>query len=170
MNEPFTYTSEIAIPVEQWGKDHWSTFAYLETLLVDAPGKNAIVHPSRMRTDGGRHPLFTDRRHSAQTDRSCYPTRLRNGELSRHDDWDCLWDACVAGFLELPLWTREETSYYFEIPRGSRGSLKMYDGEFPRDIPIPVPVTIRATEEGIRVAGLLRGHKAKGGNFAEFKL
>ncbi len=78
--------------VETWGKDHWSTFAYVETCVVDRGG---AIDRQRMRTHPGRHPLL------AHMDGSAYPTRLRDGALlSDHDDWDCLSDLEEAGLLE----------------------------------------------------------------------
>ena len=68
------------VPMEQWGKDHWSTFAYIETLCVDGTG---TPDPRRMRTNGRK-----------------YPTRLKEGkELSNHNDWDCAKDLEAAGLI-----------------------------------------------------------------------
>lgn len=76
------------VPVLQWGKDHWSTFAYVETRIVD-------------------HSGWVDARHlrGCNGDASEYPTRLigLRGEpvdLYGHDDVNCLTDAVAAGFLE----------------------------------------------------------------------
>lgn len=72
----------MAVPIEKFGKDHWSTFAYLETCLMDG----VPVVPARMR----------------KKKRGYYPTRLAGGaELADHDDYDCLSDCASAGLLEL---------------------------------------------------------------------
>ena len=72
------------IPIENWGKDHWSTFAYAETLAVD---NNGIIIPEvlKMRTNIKTHFFMRN-----PNDGSMYPTMLKNGNVSRgHDDWDC---------------------------------------------------------------------------------
>lgn len=76
------------VPLERFGKDHWSTFAYVETRIVDYGG-------------------WLDTRHlrGCNGDASDYPTRLRGtfGEitlLTGHDDTDCLTDLVAAGLIE----------------------------------------------------------------------
>ena len=77
-----------------WGKDHWSTFAYAETLAVDNKGI-IIPEASKMRTNHETHPFI-----DSPIDGSIYPTKLRNGNILRgHDDWDCLDDAVKNGLL-----------------------------------------------------------------------
>ena len=72
------------VPIEKFGRDHWSTLAYLETRAVDCQGK---VDPLRMR--------------SKDSGRGCPPTRLRahDEQLANHDDYDCLEDMEKAGLL-----------------------------------------------------------------------
>jgi hypothetical protein len=80
------------VPVERWGKDHWSTLAYIETRMEVHQGQ-----PNRhqMRCDRNRHPA-----HAHLPGNSKYPTVLKDGVLlTDHDDWDCLDDAVAAGFL-----------------------------------------------------------------------
>ena len=89
------------IPMNQWGKDHWSTLAYLETLAVENSGL-AIPVNARMRTNEIRHPHlvgFTPQGSSALNG-SRYPTRLKEGEVKEHDDWDCVDDATDEGLIE----------------------------------------------------------------------
>lgn len=86
------------IPVEKWGKDHWSTLAFLETVAVDYKGVLDEKQQRRMRTDHDRHPgirsCYADGRVGQK-----YPTRLAGGEiLHDHDDWDCFDDMIAAGF------------------------------------------------------------------------
>ena len=74
------------IPIHLWGRDHWSTFAYVETRLVDYKGR---IDRHHMR---GHHC----------GDDSGYPTRLAGEEeMSNHGDYDCLFDAEAAGLLVL---------------------------------------------------------------------
>jgi hypothetical protein len=83
------------IPITNFGKDHWSTFAYAETLAVD---NNGIIIPysMRMRTNHKTHKFLGN-----PIDGSEYPTILRDGNvLKGHDDWDCLDDAVKLGLLK----------------------------------------------------------------------
>jgi hypothetical protein len=70
------------IPMEQWGKDHWSTFAYAETRAVD-------------------HKGALDNRHLRDAS-SGYPTRLKgNVDVVGHGDLECLEDADEEGLLHI---------------------------------------------------------------------
>jgi hypothetical protein len=130
------------IGIEHFGKDHWSTFAYIETCCVDNHG---VVDNERMRTHKDLHPGLVGFR-CAQFDTKS-PTRLRGYWLpdgskdesrlaKNHDDWSCVEDAVDAGLLE---WNGTGLHPVFSL-----------------------------TEKGLKVAALLRAHKAKGGNFADF--
>lgn len=87
------------IEIAKWGKDHWSTFAYLGTLAVDNQGI-AVPDKNRMRTDQYKHPHLVGWMISSNVITTKYPTRLKDCEIDNHDDWDCLDDAVEAGFLE----------------------------------------------------------------------
>jgi hypothetical protein len=74
----------MTVPIEKFGKDHWSTFAYIETRIVDHDGFISVPH---MR---GHLPGWEK-----------YPTRLKGGEeISPHSDFDCVDDLMAAGLLE----------------------------------------------------------------------
>ena len=76
-----------------FGKDHWSTFGYIETRIVDYKGQPAREH---LRCIHGRHPMQA---HQGGDASQC-PTRLKGGvELHNHDDWDCLDDCEREGLL-----------------------------------------------------------------------
>jgi hypothetical protein len=79
------------IPMEEFGKDHWSTFAYVETLVVEGEQPRR----ERMRCDADRHPQFA---HGEFKDK--FPTRTKKGEVKNHDDWDCLDDCELVGLIE----------------------------------------------------------------------
>lgn len=126
------------IPPNQWGKSHWSTFAYIETRIVDHKGVLFLEH---MRTDPDLHPLFAHRGCrkglSDVLSPKRYPTKLKGMTLlENHDDWSYADDAEEAGLLE----------------NIGTGINRIY----------------RLTEEGEKVATALRLHKARGGQFAEF--
>jgi len=80
------------IPIYDWGRDHWSTFGYIEIRIVDFKG---IPDNHHMRCDPKLHPLLAHEGSSGRT----YPTRLREGEVPNHDDWSCLEDAEAVGLL-----------------------------------------------------------------------
>ena len=89
------------VPIGRFGKDHWSTLAYIETRCVDHDGYPDHRH---MRTDTDRHPglgaPYLARMVPQGTAK--YPTRLKGGdELHDHDDWDCAYDLEAAGLIEV---------------------------------------------------------------------
>jgi|SRR5271155_3670493 len=87
-------SKEPAPTIDRFGKDHWSTFAYVETRIVDYRGE-----PSRacMRCHADRHPLLVGENGNG----SRYPTELKGGAtLAHHDDWDCCDDLAREGLLE----------------------------------------------------------------------
>ena len=86
----------MTVSVEKFGKDHWSTFAYLECRVVDNKG---VVALPQMRCDIDRHPGLHASIHGTTLKK--YPTILAGGEeLHDHDDWDCVDDLEAAGFVE----------------------------------------------------------------------
>lgn len=87
---------EPRLPIEKWGKDHWSTFAYIETRCVDHKGVPNIQH---MRCDGDRHPQF-DHMTRMTGESGKYPTLYKGGKLEDHDDWDCMDDCELLGLIE----------------------------------------------------------------------
>ncbi len=89
----------ISVRLAQFGRDHWSAFAYIETRCVDHSG---VPDRDHMRTDRDRQPGLAGDRIPRAIDGASYPTRLRGGaSLHDHDDWDCLADASVEGLLEI---------------------------------------------------------------------
>lgn len=87
-----------SVPISRWGKDHWSTLAYLETIAVDH-GPAAAPYRERMRCDPDIHPHMENQGNRFDPG-ARYPTRLAGGEeLPGHDDWSCLEDAVTEGLL-----------------------------------------------------------------------
>ena len=82
------------IPMVEWGEDHWSIFAYIETRCVDYQGK---PNPLHIQTNRYRHPAMGNTH-----DGSAYSIRLKNRELPGpdYDEWDCLDDCEREGLLE----------------------------------------------------------------------
>lgn len=107
--------NENPVPVSRWGKDHWTTFAYVETRWVDHHG---MLSHDKMRCDRQRHLVFYAAKRRVITgfpglaDGAKYPTRLKTEtpggdgrwgvvELAAHDDYDCLDDAIREGLIEV---------------------------------------------------------------------
>ncbi len=146
------------IPLNRWGKDHWSTLAYLETRAVDAAG---VIKNANMRTNIKRHPLFVARgRLAPPTDGGQYPTSYKDGEMNNHDDWDCLDDMVQTGLLAV----KPANPELWEVPVGSRGPMR-HRGTIPTK---ELKVKVKLTELGHKVAGELRAHLQKKRRYAEF--
>ncbi len=77
---------------EVFGKDHWSTFAYVETCCVENHGELENI---RLRINNSRHPV-------GRGWDPKYGTRVKNGSIPDpdHDDLDCLDDLEDAGLIE----------------------------------------------------------------------
>lgn len=133
-------TAPVSVPIAKWGVDHWSTFGYIETRIVDCKGVPDRAH---MRCDIDLHPGLAGfergRGLSREEMSKKYPTRLKDDELQEnHDDWCCLDDAETEGLLE----------------NVGTGIHRVY----------------RLTPKGRAVAAKLRDHKGAGKNFASFSL
>ena len=84
------------VPIAKWGKDHWSTFAYLECRAVDNRG---TINKEHMRCNYKLHPELANSANRFSSRR--YPTILKdNEELHHHDDWSCFEDLESVGLVE----------------------------------------------------------------------
>lgn len=129
------------VPMNEFGKDHWSLLGYVETRCVDHRGE---LYKRHLRVNERRHPV-----HSVNPGkwRSSHGTRLRSffepttpglhRQISAHDDIDCLDDLEHAGLIRIQ----------------SAANL-----------------IVSLTERGLIIAAKLRSHKAGGGMFAGFVL
>lgn len=134
------------VPMEKWGKDHWSTLAYAETRVVDHAG---VLDNRHMRCNARLHrELANVSAMSGIIDGGAYPTRLRDGTtIAPHDDWSCLEDAETAGLIT-------STSRIIQRRKGRAFGF--------------AEAVIKLTPLGIGVCAALRAHKANGGTFAAF--
>ena len=134
--------------MKDFGKDHWSLLAYVETLCVESSNKGiGFIIKSRVRANEKTHPLnAVNFRHAGPWNPE-WGTRLSgyfldNNEvdvkrrLDDHDDWDCLDDLEDAGLVD--------------VISEATGAVKL-------------------TDKGITVSNRLREWKIKGGMFATFK-
>lgn len=127
------------IPLSDFGRDHWSTFGYIECRCVDDKGIPNMTH---MRSNPARHPGLSPRGQGFGGWKPEYSTRLKGHTAESpklvhgHDDWDCADDLEAAGLIEIkgsginPVW--------------------------------------KLTDRGLRIAARLRMHKGDGGSFSTF--
>ena len=132
------------VPITDWGQDHWSTLAYLETRAVDGTGK---IDNSKMRCAARLHREFMNvGPFGTIHDGAKYPTRLADGtQLKKHDDWSCLEDMVAAGLTKVFCRRRYTRRYGHSEAR------------------------VVFTDTGLVVAAALRKHKARGGVFRDFR-
>lgn len=142
--EPYEADGSDFVPVERWGKDHWSTMAYLFTRCMDHAG---VIDNRHMRTHPRVHRGLVGITLGKIQDGSAWPTRLRDGEAERHDDWSCLEDMVAAGVLTAQARVRYTS--------------QMFGGSEAR---------VRFTDVGKRVAQALLVHKVDGGQYAKFEM
>lgn len=88
------------VEMKDWGKDHWSTFAYVECRCVDHKGKLNFKH---IRCNAGFHPeLPPEKIYALGEWHDKHSTKLKGDEQIRgHDDWDCMEDLQAAGFIRI---------------------------------------------------------------------
>lgn len=135
------------IPIELWGRDHWSTLAYLETHDVDHGGFKVQFDPRMRQNREHFRTLLKNKSSNLGIAMSPdYGSRLNNETYAvNHDDWNCVQDFAHIGFLMI--------------------GKKVIS---PDDIQ-PNRV-LHLTEVGRNYAFQLREHKANGGNFSNFKI
>lgn len=138
---PYIPDGDGYLPMNVWGKDHWSTLLYLETCVVDQQG---IVNNNRMRCNPRLHREFMSTMPGA-TQSDEYPTRLADGVQHGHDDWSCLEDMVAAGLLTAS-W-RQQSSRVF-------GSCE---------------ARVELTDAGWRIAQRLRKYRAEHGKYVGFR-
>lgn len=133
------------IPVSRWGRDHWSTFAYIASRVVDYDGRPV---KASLLCDPKRHPIHA---HFGSTLGPPSPTRLKDGELADHDDWDCLDDAEAAKLVLVsnrgvfPIYAL--TDYGRTVDAALRAH-KAAKGTFATFVPPPAPEPSRVGTEG----------------------
>jgi hypothetical protein len=127
----------------RWGKDHWSTLAYVECKCVD---DNGVLDNRKMRTNPRLHRTLVGVTFGQIQDGSAHPTIARNGEIEQHDDWSCLEDMAAFGLLDMYVRTVKN-----------------------REVFGCDEAKVELTELGQIVAAELREHKGRGGNFADFE-
>lgn len=170
-------TATAPIPPEQFGRDHYSTFAYAEARAVENRGQ---LNHDHMRCHSSRHPLLALAKRSGINDASGYSTRLRARagqvvEQADHDDYDCLDDLVAAGWLcvTMPAADLDE-----DVFRGPSGAPLFADGAAEPmrpslftgldELALGAHATWSLTDEGHHKAAALRRHLAEGGTIETF--
>lgn len=109
-----------AIPIENFGKDHWSVLSYVKSKCEESKDEVGVLERMEMRCNVNTHPQWAPKvlhKESLQwgpgqgtrlagyfdfpegTDPEKY---LSAGvQLRDHDDWDCLEDLRAAGYIEV---------------------------------------------------------------------
>lgn len=133
-----------SVPMDRWGKDHWTTLLYLETRAVNYRGK---IAPEKMRTSRrNRHLAGIVHGQANVMGVDQYPTRLVPTQAERakynsvdliggHDDWECMYDMADAGLL----------TFECATDRGQR----------------PLQVTVQMTDKGREVCKEARARREK---------
>ena len=140
-----TFSQDEIVPMEFWGKDHWSTLAYVETVMVEHAGFQ-IGSDARMKSNRRNfrvmreqcpRPKRTNHAFGGIVMNPEHSSVLRNAASVNHDDWCCVQDMAAAGlFIES------------DCQPG---------------------VVLRLSEYGAHVVNALREHKRVGGSYTTFK-
>lgn len=134
------------VPIDLWGKDHWSMLMFLEHCLVDEGGFKIEFEP-RMRQNRHHFRVMPRRgkNRSPFFGTSMDPefgSRLNNGTfILNHDDWCCVQDFAEEGLLSLKT----------------------------EEIDVDCRKKITLTEKGKKLANQLRNHKSEKKTFRTFK-
>lgn len=138
------------VPIELWHKDHWTTLAYIETVMVDSAGFQVGADP-HMRSNRRNFRVMQQqcrrpKRARGSSPDLCvvmeekYSTILSDGStIIGHDDWSCIQDMAEAGFFTVGP-----------------------DGVEPAE-------TLHLSDLGRNVANALREFKSDGGKYGDFK-
>jgi hypothetical protein len=138
------------VPVETFGKDHWSLLHYIQSCCVNATGGIGKLSQNKMRCNPETHYSLSNsipwkNEYSTRLfgffdlkDKKDFQKAIDSGlQISGHDDWDCLKDLIDAGYIELISYTSRQVKF-----------------------------SIKGTD----VFSLLSKHKLSGNNFASFQL
>ena len=108
---PKQYTVTEFVPMEHWGQDHWSMFAYMATIMMDYGGFQCGFDP-KMRQNRRNFRIMMDQFNNPKRNGKSnakglvmeerWKSRLTDAEASReHDDWSCVQDMANAGLLNV---------------------------------------------------------------------
>jgi hypothetical protein len=138
------------IPGSYWGRDHWTTLAYIETVMTDLAGFQVGADP-RMKSNRRNFRVMSQQcaKPKRASNQGCamalvmepqHATKLNDGQqIPNHDDWACVQDMAAEGlFVQAP----------HEVE--------------PR-------VILQFSEKGNKIANALREFRRGGGKMADFR-
>lgn len=136
------------IPLDRWGKDHWSTLAYVENVMTECKSFQ-VGADGRMRSNRRNFrvmaqycpaPKRPTRTAPGIPMQDVHGTVLNTGtQVPNHDDWCCVQDMAAEGLFTV----------------GPEG---VEPGEL-----------LHFSDKGYALVHALRRHKAEGGSFSTFK-
>lgn len=146
------YSADSYVPPAAWGKDHWATLAYVDSVMTDCGGFQ-VGADARMRAGRRNHRVMAqgcpNPKRAGNTRGMAGPafavvsaaaSRLATGqELAGHDDWSCVQDMAAANLF-------------------TTGAESVEPGNI-----------LQFSEKGKVWMQALRSHKQQGGNFAAFR-
>lgn len=145
-----TFDADDYIPISHWGRDHWTTLAYIETVMVDMGGFQ-VGSDARMKSNRRNYRVMardcpkplraTNQAASlALVMEPHHATKLNDGQqVPNHDDWACVQDMGAEGLF-------------------AEGIDNIEPG-----------VVLKFSEKGNRVANALREFRRGGGKMADFR-
>lgn len=85
------------IPMNKWGRDHWSTLAFVATVMADR-GQFVMTGDARMRSNRKNFQAMPSTNGIVM--RKEHGSRLSDGSsVEDHDDWCCIQDFAAEGLL-----------------------------------------------------------------------
>lgn len=88
-----------SVPLVRWGKDHWSTLAYVAACVAKHRG---YLRLEKMRCNPLLHHRLVPRGTSLAASSAYAPTHLAGGRtIEKHDDWSCVEDMIAAGLVTM---------------------------------------------------------------------
>lgn len=141
-----------ATPVDKFGKDHWSALAYVESCCVDGDKGLGHLDPRRMRCNQEVHAALAA------------PAQPR---------WDAAYSTRLAGFFDFPERGLPERAIAAGLMLHGHDDWDCLDDLEAAGFVEVVSLAnslVKMTDVGSKAAAALRAHKAKGGQFAGFRM
>ena len=143
-------TNKEFIPITMWGKDHWSTLAYIDSVIAEH-SFYPITIDSHMRTKRETYDYFLMNKakkfgfitqpYYNFLSSDAYGTKLNDGTtVMAHDDYSCIVDFAKEGLLNI-----DENS-------------------------IITNKKIKFSDKGLTVMNCLHKHKVNGGTYSNFTM
>ena len=142
------FAADSLIPLEFWGKHHWSTLAYVDSVMTDCAGFE-VGADARMKSNRRNFRVMLElnplpKRAGRRLVGGCvmrpqHTSVLKEATSQNHDDWCCIQDMAAEGLFRL---IRED--------HVEPGAILCW------------------SDRGQVLANALRAHKQAAGSFADF--